>query len=66
MQSRKDSIIESLVDVGIGFVISIIATFIINKIHGIEIPVWKNFTMTICFTIVSLVRKYFVRRYFNK
>jgi hypothetical protein len=65
MQSTKESFVESLVDVGIGFIISIFATIVINKIHCIEIPLWKNFTITICFTIISLVRRFVVRRYFN-
>lgn len=43
-----------------------IATFFINKIHGIDVPIWKNFTMTLCFTILSLIRRYVVRRWFSK
>lgn len=65
MQSRKDSLKETCWDIGIGFIISICATFIINWVHSVDIPTWKNFTMTICFTIVSLVRRYATRRYFN-
>lgn len=65
MQSRKESLIESLVDVGVGFIISICATFAINYIHDIDIPVWKNLTMTICFTVISLARRFVTRRYFN-
>lgn len=65
MQSRKDSLKETCWDIGIGFIISICATFIINWIHSVDIPTWKNFTMTICFTIVSLIRSYATRRYFN-
>lgn len=65
-QTKYQSMIESITDTGIGFIISIIATFIINKIHGIDVPVWKNFTMTLCFTVLSLARRYVVRRWFSK
>ncbi len=65
MQTRRESLIESMADIGVGFFISICATFVINYIHGIDIPIWKNFTMTICFTFISLFRRYATRRYFN-
>ncbi len=65
MQTKRESIVESLVDVGIGFIISLIATFVINWLHDLDIPIWKNFTMTMCFTFVSLCRKYLIRRHFS-
>lgn len=66
MQSRKESLLEAIVDGVLGFLLSVCIAFVVNKVHGIEIPMWKNFTMTACFTGVSLIRRYLVRRFFNK
>jgi hypothetical protein len=66
MQTRKQSITESIIDTGIGFIISLLLAFIINWMHDIDIPIWKNFTMTICFSVIGLIRRYIIRRYYNK
>ena len=66
MQSRKQSFIESLLNVIIGFLISILATFIIFPLVGIKSTPLQNITSTIGFTLVSLIRQYVIRRYFNK
>ncbi len=65
MQTKKQSLIESIVNVLIGFIISITATFIIFPLVGIHSTPLQNVTSTIGFTIVSLIRQYIIRRYFN-
>lgn len=66
MQSRKQSLIESIVNIGIGLLISILATFLIFPLVGIKSTASQNILSNICFTIVSFIRQYFVRRYYNK
>jgi len=64
MQTKAQSIKETITDVITGYIISVAITFIINYFHDIEIATWKNFSMTACYTVVSMIRKY-IRRYFN-
>jgi|TARA_R110000868_G_scaffold399768_1_gene673761 hypothetical protein len=58
---------ESFTDVGIGFVIAFpIAFIVLNITTYLELSVAATaFTQTIVFTVVSLVRKYFVRLFFK-
>ena len=66
MQTKKQSLIESLTNTFIGFVISFASTFVIFPLVGFESDSGKNLIITIFFTVVSVVRGYFVRRIFNK
>jgi predicted membrane protein len=65
-QTKKQSLLESATNTAVGFVISLIATFIIFPLVGFESSFSKNLIVTAFFTIVSLARGYFIRRFFNK
>lgn len=67
-QSKRKSLVEALVNQVSGFVLSVlIFQYIIGPyLLGIE-PNWiHNINITIIFTVVSVIRSYFVRRLFNK
>lgn len=66
MQSRKQSFIESITNVLFGLIISIAATFIIFPLVGIKSTPTQNIMSNLGFTIVSILRQYLIRRYFNK
>ncbi len=66
MQTKKQSFLESLVNVSVGFLITIISLNIIFPFLGIESHVGKNMLITIYLTILSILRNYILRRYFNK
>lgn len=66
MQSKLDSIKETIVDVITGYILAIGIAFVINWAHDVDISIWKNFSMTACYTAVSMIRKYVIRRFFNK
>ena len=66
MQTKKQSFIESLSNVAIGYLISLLSLFIIFPVLGIESSASKNFIITLYFTLISIVRSYVLRRYFNK
>ena len=66
MQSRKESAIESVVNTSVGFAISLIAVFIILPLFGVVSTAIKNIGITICFTVISLLRGFLIRRYFNR
>lgn len=66
MQTKKQSLIESITNVTVGFLITIISLHIIFPFLGIENHSGKNVLITIFLTILSVLRTYFLRRYFNK
>lgn len=66
MQSKKQSLIEASSNTVIGFGISYISTFIIFPLVGLQTSPGTNLMITIYFTIVSILRGYILRRYFNR
>lgn len=64
-QTRLSSLIESVVNVAIGFVVSLIITAIVLPAYGHQVTFGENFQMTCIFTLASLVRAYAIRRFFN-
>ncbi len=66
MQTKKQSFIETLTNIAIGFSISLIATFFIFPLFNIESTIPKNIGITLFYTAISIVRSYTVRRWFNK
>ena len=65
MQSKKQSFKESLVNTLTGFSISYISCFLIFPLVGIDSGGGKNLLITLYFTVISIVRGYFIRRFFN-
>jgi ABC-type maltose transport system permease subunit len=66
MQTKKQSFIESLINVTVGFLVTIISLHIIFPLLGIENHSGKNTLITIYLTILSILRNYVLRRYFNR
>jgi hypothetical protein len=65
MQSKSESLKEAIYNAIISYAVAVVFTFFINWLHDLDIPVWKNFSMTFCFTVLSIIRSYIVRRWFN-
>lgn len=66
MQNRKGALIESLSGTAIGFVISVLVwQFIVNPLWDLHTGIIDNLSITLLFTIVSVIRSYYVRRMFN-
>jgi membrane protein implicated in regulation of membrane protease activity len=65
MQSRKSSFIEAVMNVAIGFIISFIAQLIIYPAYGARFTLLDNLQIGILFTLLSLLRSYVIRRWFN-
>ena len=66
MQSKLNSFIESLTNILIGYVIALISQLAIFSLFDINIPLSDNLLIGLYFTLISLVRSYIIRRYFNK
>lgn len=65
-QSRKASLIESLVNVFSGYVLAILTQIAVFPFFGIYISLGENLLIGIIFTAVALARSYFLRRFFNR
>jgi hypothetical protein len=59
------SMIEVATNILIGLVVSFISQVVIFKLYDIHISVVQNVEITLWFTIISIVRSYLVRRWFN-
>lgn len=66
MQTKKQSIIETITSTAVGFMVSFLSTYIIFPLVGLQTTTGINLVVTIYFTAISLLRGYFIRRYFNK
>jgi acid phosphatase family membrane protein YuiD len=66
MQTKLNSFIEASSGTAIGFVISLlIYQFVISPMH--LPPGWSSSVIvTVIYTVVSVVRSYVVRRWFNR
>ncbi len=66
MQTRLGSALESLLNIGSGFLLSMaIWQLIANPLYGYDVTLIENFGLTTIFTVVSLFRSYLWRRFFN-
>jgi len=65
-QTKKKSLIESLVNTLSGLVISFLIQITIYPIMGIPVKLHQNIIITFVFFIASIIRSYVVRRFFNK
>jgi vancomycin permeability regulator SanA len=65
MQTRLSSLIEAVINVVIGFVVSLVITAVVLPAYGHQVTFAENVQITLIFTATSILRTYFVRRYFN-
>lgn len=65
-QTKWSSFRESITNISIGYVIATISQILIFPLYGIHVSIFDNLTMGLFFTVVSIIRSYLLRRYFNK
>ena len=59
------SMIEVATNIVIGLVVSFISQIAVFKLYEIHISVTQNVEITIWFTVISIIRSYLIRRWFN-
>ena len=64
-QSKLESLLESVVNVLIGYFVALLSQLIVFPMFGIDVPITTNLIIGFWFTLVSLVRSYVIRRWFN-
>ncbi len=64
-QTRLGSLIEAIINVLIGFGINFTANMLIFPLFGFHITPGANLALGLIYTVISVVRSYAVRRWFN-
>lgn len=64
-QSKAHSLLETIVNVAIGYGVALASQLLIYPRYGIHISVGANVEIGMWFTIISIIRSYAVRRFFT-
>jgi hypothetical protein len=64
-QTKLGSIAEAWANIAVGFTINYCANLLIFPLFGMHISPGNNFLMGLIYTVISLVRSYILRRWFN-
>ena len=64
-QSKRGSIIETVTGTAIGYTVAVISQVIIFPFFNVNLPLEQNMVIALWFTVISLIRGYWVRRLFN-
>jgi hypothetical protein len=64
-QSRLGSLIEAGMNILIGYGVALGSQIVVFPWFGIHVPLSTNLWIGLWFTLISLVRSYIIRRWFN-
>jgi hypothetical protein len=64
-QTRLGSLIEVAINIAIGFSLNWCMNLLVLPLYGFHITGSQAFSMGLIFTIISVVRGYVIRRWFN-
>lgn len=64
-QTKLESFIEACVNTLVGFLITIVFLPIVNRMCGIRMSATQMTLSTALFTIISVIRGYVIRRFFE-
>lgn len=65
MQSKKQSLIETLISVFLGWLIGVILNLTVLPLFDYNITVTDSLLVSLIFTAISVIRSYIIRRFFN-
>tara|TARA_R110000851_G_scaffold301434_1_gene457843 strand:+ start:385 stop:633 length:249 start_codon:yes stop_codon:yes gene_type:complete len=64
-QTKIESLLESIVNIIIGYGVALASQLLIFPMFGIDVPFSANLWIGLWFTLISLIRSYVIRRWFN-
>lgn len=64
-QTKTHSILEVIMSTIIGFIVAVVSQYFIFPAYGIHVPLSAHIGMGGFFTIVSIIRGYLIRRFWN-
>lgn len=65
MQTKLESLKESFVNILIGYITALLSQLLIFPLFNIHVTFGENLLIGLYFTVISLIRSYLVRRYYN-
>jgi len=65
LQTKLQTLVESVANVAIGYLVALAAQLMIFPLLGIAVSLSQNLVIGAFFTVVSIARSYCVRRAFN-
>lgn len=65
-QTKRQSLIESATNIAIGYTVALLSQLIVFPLVGVHVSFSTNLEIGLYFTLISLVRSYLVRRWFNR
>jgi hypothetical protein len=65
MQTRRQSLTETLAGVAIGYAVALLSQLAIFPLFDVYLPLSDNMMIGAWFTVISIIRGYYVRRFFN-
>lgn len=66
MQTKKGSFVEASTNIVIGYTINFAANLLIFPLFGYPLSARDAFWIGVLFTVISVVRQYILRRWFNR
>ena len=66
MQSKLQSLLESLSNIAIGYSVAVLSQLLVFPLFDIDVTLGDNLLIGAYFTAISLSRSYIIRRWFNK
>lgn len=65
MQSRLMSLVESLTNIAVGYVLAVLTQLAVFPVFGLDASLGENLLIGGIFTVTSLIRSFVLRRLFN-
>lgn len=65
MQTKCQSLIESIINVMVGYLVALLSQILIFPFFGIHATIRDNLMIGLWFTVISIIRSYVLRRIFN-
>ena len=65
MQTKLGSFVEAWANIAVGFGINYCANLLVLPLFGLNVTPSDAFGIGVIFTVISLVRSYILRRWFN-
>jgi len=64
-QTKLGSLYESMMNIAIGAVVALASQLLVFPLFGINVPLSTNLGIMAWFTLISVIRSYVIRRWFN-
>lgn len=64
-QKKRHSFMESILNVAIGYGVALATQIAVFPLFGMQVSIIDNLAIGGIFTVVSIIRSYYVRRLFN-